>query len=79
MGTIVVASIFLVVLSMTADSVRSSGWKLKRHNRCEVCASRLKTVNGPYAIRCRKCGQVQSWSLKMLEGRATSGPLSDLT
>jgi hypothetical protein len=75
MGTIlVVAFTFVVVLSMVvvlstaANSLRKSGQKLRHHKRCEACDSRLKATNGPYAIRCRKCGQVQSWSLKAAAG-----------
>jgi hypothetical protein len=72
METIIVVSgfIFVVVLSRPANKPRKARKKLKVHTRCEVCESRLKAANGRYAIRCRRCGEVQAWSLKPLGGTA---------
>ncbi len=71
-AVIVVIFIFLFVISLCITSINKSMQKLKQHNRCEACKSRLKAVNGQYALTCRRCGHTQSWATQVSAKRPGS-------
>jgi predicted RNA-binding Zn-ribbon protein involved in translation (DUF1610 family) len=71
-AVIVVIFIFLFAISFCISSLSKSMQKLKQHNRCEACKSRLKAVNGQYALVCRKCGHTQSWATQVSAKRSGS-------
>jgi hypothetical protein len=63
-AVIVIIFIVLAVLTRAINSMSKTAQKFKGHNRCEACRSRLKAVNGQYALTCRRCGHQQSWAVR---------------
>ena len=65
--TTVVVWVLVVVFAFTAfaksmSSINRGTAKGYGRNRCKVCRSRLRSVNGSRAKTCRKCGARQSWT-----------------
>lgn len=61
-GALVITVLVLFALMKLVQSFQKTGQKMKGHNRCQACGSRLKAVRGNYAGTCRKCGTKQSWA-----------------
>lgn len=61
MSTIIIIFAGLFFVTAMFNSLQKSAQRVKGHNRCEHCNSRLKAVNGRYAVVCRRCGNRQSW------------------
>jgi predicted RNA-binding Zn-ribbon protein involved in translation (DUF1610 family) len=72
---LIVIAVGLMVLTALLNSMNKSIQKIKGHNRCVACKSRLKAANGVYATTCRKCGKVQPW-VKAVEVQRTASPVS---
>lgn len=61
-AAVVITVVVLFAVVKFAQSVQKTGQKMKGHNRCQACGSRLKAVQGNYAGTCRKCGTRQTWA-----------------